>query len=53
MDVDGAAVEGMLARRFAAKKARDFDAADAIQAELRAMGVFVNDKKKTWEKSRD
>ena len=30
----------------------DFEAADALQAELMGMGVFVNDRKKTWEASK-
>ena len=47
-----AAVDEMLARRVEMKKARDFDAADAIQAELLAMGVWVNDKQRTWEASK-
>jgi len=51
-DVDQGAVEGMLARRLEAKRAKDFDGADAIQDSLNAMGVFVNDKKKTWESSK-
>lgn len=50
--VDAAAVEGMLARRLEAKKTGDFDSADAIQAELSAIGLYVNDKKKTWEISK-
>uniref|UniRef100_A0A7S0DUT6 Cysteinyl-tRNA ligase anticodon binding domain-containing protein n=1 Tax=Phaeocystis antarctica TaxID=33657 RepID=A0A7S0DUT6_9EUKA len=50
--VDVAAVEDMLARRMNEKKTGDFDAADAIQAELNGMGVFVNDRKKTWEASK-
>jgi len=47
-DVDVAAVEAILERRRGAKKARDFEAADELQAELLAMGVFVNDKERTW-----
>merc|ERR1712085_159883 len=50
--VDVAAVEELLARRMNEKKTGDFDAADAIQAELNGMGVFVNDRKKTWEASK-
>ena len=46
--VDVAAVEAMLEKRREAKKAKDFGAADDIQEELLAMGVFVNDKERTW-----
>ena len=49
--VDVTAVESMLARRVEAKKSRQFDAADALQSELLAMGVWVNDKQKTWEEA--
>ena len=47
--VDVAVVEDLLAKRREAKKAKDFDAADAIQAELLAMNVWIDDKKRTWE----
>ena len=39
----------MLARRMQAKMGRDFDTADRIRDELRAMGVEVYDKEKTWK----
>jgi cysteinyl-tRNA synthetase len=41
--VDAAAVQALVDRRHAAKAARDFAAADAIRAELTALGVVVED----------
>jgi len=41
-------VDALLGKRLAAKKARDFDRADALQAELRGMGVEVDDKQRVW-----
>jgi len=46
VDVD--AVNAILAKRRDAKKAKDFASADEMQAELSAMGVWVDDKKRTW-----
>ena len=40
--VDVATVEEMLARRVAAKKARDFEVADALQAELMVRGTLLS-----------
>jgi cysteinyl-tRNA synthetase len=37
-------IEEMIARRTAAKKARDFAAADAIRAELKSKGILLEDR---------
>jgi cysteinyl-tRNA synthetase len=42
-DIDAAVVEALVARRQQAKASRDFAAADAIRAELTALGVSVED----------
>jgi len=41
---DNAQIEGLIAERVAAKKTRDFKRADAIRAELLALGVVLEDK---------
>lgn len=48
--LDAAAIEERIQARAAAKKARDFSAADAIRAELAAMGVELKDTPQgtTW-----
>lgn len=46
------AVQSLLARRLDAKKERDFETADELQAELLAMGIYVNDKQRKWEKAK-
>ena len=40
---DDAVVEELVARRQAARKAKDWAAADALRDELSAMGVVVED----------
>ena len=45
---DVAAIEKLLAERVEAKLARDFDKADGLQATLVEMGVFCNDRMRTW-----
>jgi cysteinyl-tRNA synthetase len=42
-NLDAAWIEGRIAARLAARKARDFDAADAIRAELAGKGVILED----------
>lgn len=46
--VDAAAVASMMAKRVEAKKTRDFAAADAIQDELKDMGVLINDRARSY-----
>ena len=41
--VDPASVEAAIARRLAARKARDFALADAIRAELAGKGITLED----------
>ena len=41
-------INALLGRRLAAKKGREFDKADSLQAELRALGVEVDDKRRVW-----
>ena len=50
--VDISAVEELLSRRMQAKKDKAYDTADALQAELKEMGVWVNDKARTWEEAK-
>lgn len=51
--LDAAAIEDAIARRQAAKQARDFAAADAIRAELQAQGVLLKDSPTgtTWTRA--
>jgi len=59
-ELDAAKVEGLIAARNAARKAKDFSQADRIRAELDAMGVALKDAKDpatgavetTWEVKR-
>ena len=50
-DVDASSIEGLIAQRAAAKKARDFAGADAIRSQLLAQGVALKDSPTgtTWE----
>ena len=41
-------IDSLLGRRLAAKKKRDFETADGLQAELRAKGVEVDDRARSW-----
>jgi len=50
--VDLPAVEKLLADRVAAKLAKDYETADRLQAELQAIGVFTNDRLRTWSGTR-
>ncbi|KAJ1451114.1 hypothetical protein M885DRAFT_621052 [Pelagophyceae sp. CCMP2097] len=43
-----AAVDALLSQRLACKKKRDFAAADDIQADLTAMNVRVDDRRRIW-----
>ncbi len=47
--VDQAQLDDLLFQRMTAKKKRDYDAADKVQALLRAAGVFVDDRARTYE----
>ena len=46
---DQAQLDDLLFQRMTAKKKRDYDAADKVQALLRAAGVFVDDRARTYE----
>jgi cysteinyl-tRNA synthetase len=53
--VDGNQVDGLIAARIAARKAKDFKESDRIREELAKMGVTLHDKKDgttTWEVAR-
>ena len=52
--VDPEAIEALMARRAAARKARDFAESDRIRDELAAMGVVLKDSRDgtTWELAR-
>jgi cysteinyl-tRNA synthetase len=52
-DVDAAKVEGLLAERTQAKKDKDFARADAIRAEISAMGIVIEDTPQgpRWKKA--
>ena len=41
-------IDELLGRRLAAKRARDFEKADQLQAELRQLGVEVDDRARQW-----
>ena len=41
-------IDQLLGRRLAAKRARDFEKADQLQAELRQLGVEVDDRARQW-----
>ena len=41
-------IDELLGRRLAAKRAHDFERADAMQTELREIGVEVDDKARVW-----
>ena len=47
-DVNVAAVENLIAQRVQAKLRKDFDEADALQEQLKRMGVRVNDRRRTY-----
>ena len=47
-DVDEAQVDRLLTERVAAKRSREYDKADKLRDELRAMGIEVADKERTW-----
>ena len=46
--VDLATVEKMLADRVVAKLAKNYAAADTLQEELKGLGVYTNDRQRTW-----
>ena len=41
-------IDELLGRRLAAKRARDFEKADQLQAELRQLGIEVDDRARQW-----
>mmetsp|Transcript_15097 Transcript_15097/g.36970 ORF Transcript_15097/g.36970 Transcript_15097/m.36970 type:complete len:539 (-) Transcript_15097:6-1622(-) len=45
-------IQQMLDDRDAAKKNRDFETADSLQAELKDMGVFIDQRKRQWSMGR-
>ena len=45
-------VEALLAQRVEAKLKKDYAAADGLQAQLEGMGVFCNDRMRTWSGTR-
>jgi len=45
---DAAPVEALLAQRVAAKLAKDYTLADQLQTDIASLGVFVNDRTRTW-----
>lgn len=45
---DVAAIEALLAKRVEAKRTKDYETADGLQAELEGMGVYCNDRLRTW-----
>jgi cysteinyl-tRNA synthetase len=49
--IDAAAVEDLIAKRIAARRAKDFSEADRLRGELTAMGVAIEDGPKgtTWK----
>jgi len=53
-DIDEARVEGLIAERNAARKAKNFKESDRIRDELAAMGIVLKDSKDgtTWEVKR-
>ena len=46
--MDEAQVDRLLTERVAAKRSREYDKADKLRDELRAMGIEVADKERTW-----
>jgi len=49
---DVEAIEKLLSARVAAKLAKDYATADGLQAELEGLGVFCNDRLRTWSAER-
>ena len=45
---DLAAIDALLAARIRAKRCRDYGRADELRDELRALGVFVDDRRRTF-----
>ena len=50
--VDADAVDELLVERALLRQCRDFEAADGIHAQLRRLGVEVDDRRKTWASRR-
>jgi len=46
--IDIGTIEQLLAERVAAKLAKEYGQADALQAQLEGMGVCCNDRQRTW-----
>ena len=51
-EVDMAAVTKLLEARIDARRKRDYAAADSLRKDLQDLGIFVDDKERTWSMQR-
>ena len=51
-EVDMPAVTKLLEARIDARRKRDYTAADTLRKDLQDMGIFVDDKERTWSMQR-